>query len=162
ATDPRRVRKPYVSSRISLFGAETADSDFSCGIPRDRAVGGRGGRGRGRRAAVLPRPVRGARSRRPVRPGRGRDREPRRRARRATTISRRRDVHLGSTLIIACSVLGLSLLALATRSRFVARAALLAAPAVLAASLVLSAARVTRPGLTVGLLAALTLAASFA
>src|SRR5205085_2801134 len=61
-----------------------------------------------------------------------------------------------------CSVLGLSLLALATRSRIVGRAALLAAPAVLASSLVLSAAGVTRPGVVVALLAVLTLAACFA
>src|SRR5436190_199227 len=53
-----------------------------------------------------------------------------------TTIARRLDVHLGSTLIIVCSVLGLSLIALATRSPFVGRAALLATPAALAASLV--------------------------
>jgi len=76
------------------------------------------------------------------------------------TISRRRAVHLGATLILAGSVLGLTLLTLATRSRFAGRTALLAAPASLAGSLVLSAAGITRPGVTLALLAAIVAAAT--
>jgi hypothetical protein len=76
------------------------------------------------------------------------------------TISRRRDVHFGATLILAGSVLGLTLLVLATRSRFAGRTALLAAPASLAGSLVLSGIGVTRPGETLVALAGIAAVAS--
>lgn len=72
------------------------------------------------------------------------------------------DARLWATLILVGSVLGGALLACGFRSPYLGRAGVLAAPAVLAASLTLSAIGVSRTAAVVGLLAALTVAASLA
>jgi len=77
-------------------------------------------------------------------------------------LKRTHDARLWATLILVGAVLGGALLAVSFRSPYLGRAGLFAAPAVLAGSLLLSALTVTRPGLVVPLLAALTVGASLA
>ena len=77
-------------------------------------------------------------------------------------MARSQDVRLGATFVLVAAVLAGAVLAVATRSAWLARAGLLAAPTTLAASLCLSALDVTTPWLVVLLLALLVAAASLA
>jgi hypothetical protein len=77
-------------------------------------------------------------------------------------LTQNHDVRLWATLILVAAVLGGALVAVGSRSEYLARAGVLAAPAVLAVSLVLSAAGAARPGFVAALLAALTVAVALA